>query len=140
MSGCHSISAMTDIQNGSDLLKTDKRGRVRASPMRRQELLAEFDKSGLSGPKFAAVAGIKYQTLASWLQRRRKQGHGVSPALCAAKAPAVQWLETVIQSTQAAAGAGLVVRLPSGATLEVASANQAPLAAAVLRAWEKAVC
>jgi hypothetical protein len=139
----HSICAMTRIESGSEILKTDKRGRVRTSPERRQELLAEFERSGLSGPKFAAVTGLKYQTLAGWLQRRRKQGAQVSPAVCSARTPGVQWLETVIdkaQAPQGTAGSALIVRLPSGATLELMTPTHAALAGTVLRAWEKAVC
>jgi hypothetical protein len=132
--------AMTSIQGESEILRTDKRGRVRTTLERRQKLLAEFDRSGLSGSKFAALTGLKYQTLAGWLQRRRKQRNDVSPVATGSNAPAVQWLETVIQSTQPPTASGLVVRLPSGATLEVTTANQASLAAAVLRAWEKPLC
>ena len=113
---------------------------MRTSPERRQELLREFDRSGLSGPKFAALTGLKYQTLAGWLHKRRKQGNEVAPVAGGAIGPTVQWLETVIQSAQSATPSALVVRLPSGATLEVATANQAPLAGAVLRAWEKSPC
>lgn len=130
---------MTLSECGSEILKSDRRGRVRTSLARRQELLAEFDKSGLSAPKFAALTGLKYQTLAGWLARRRKQREEVSPAVPSARQPTVQWLETVIdkaQSAQAATAAALIVRLPSGAVVEVTNPAQATLAGAVLRAWE----
>ena len=42
------------------------------SPARAEALLDEFERSGLSGPKFAALVGIKYQTFAAWSARRRK--------------------------------------------------------------------
>jgi hypothetical protein len=64
---------MTSTQKESEVLKTDNRGRVRTTRQRRHELLEEFDKSGLSAPKFAALTGLKYQTLAGWLHQRRKQ-------------------------------------------------------------------
>ena len=134
---------MTRSESGAEILKTDKRGRVRSTPERRRELLEQYDKSGLSGPKFAALTGLKYQTLASWLQRRRMEQEKVSPAVSRARQPAVQWLETVIEQAQAAQPAlasALVVRLPSGATLEVMSLAQASFAGAVLRAWEKSSC
>jgi hypothetical protein len=82
---------------------------------------------------------VKYQTLAGWLHRRRKQQGQVA----AAKAPGVQWLETVVQAADLPATSSsrtLLVRLPSGATLELSHLTQAPLAGAVLRAWEKASC
>ena len=46
------------------LLKTDARGRVRATPERRAAILAEFDRSGLSAAQFARLAGIKHSTFA----------------------------------------------------------------------------
>ena len=131
---------MTSTQKGSEILKTDKRGRVKTTPARRQELLEEFDKSGLSAPKFAALTGLKYQTFAGWLIQRRKQRDEMAPAVPPAKQPTVQWLETVIEKAQAApplAGSNLIVRLPSGVMIEVANPAHAALAGEVLRSWEK---
>lgn len=132
---------MTFTQTASEILKTDTRGRVKTTPARRQELLEEFDKSGLSAPKFAAVTGLKYQTFAGWLIQRRKQRDEVAPAVQPAKEPTVQWLETVIekaQATQAVPSSNLMVRLPSGVIIEVANAAHAALVGQVLRSWEKA--
>ena len=53
-------------------LKQDSRGRVRVSAERREALLDEFERSGLSGVKFAEMVGVKYPTLANWVQKRRK--------------------------------------------------------------------
>jgi hypothetical protein len=132
---------MTSTQKGSEILKTDKCGRVQTTPERRRELLAEFERSGLSAPKFAALTGLKYQTLAGWLHQRRKQRDQMAPAVHPAKEPTVQWLETVIekaQATQAVPNLNLIVRLPSGAMIEVANTTQAVLVGEVLRSWEKA--
>jgi hypothetical protein len=55
----------------------------------------------------------------------------------------VEWLETVISEAQASARpleAGLAVRLPSGAAIELSHSSQVATAAALLRAWEKAAC
>jgi hypothetical protein len=41
------------------ILKTDVLGRVKTAPARREQLLDEFERSGLSGQKFAALAGVK---------------------------------------------------------------------------------
>jgi hypothetical protein len=134
---------MTGGESGAEILKTDKRGRVRRTAERREQLLEQYDQSGLSGPKFAAVTGLKYQTLASWLQRRRLEREKVTPAVPPAQRPAVQWLETVVeqaQTTTPVASSTLMVRLPSGATLEVMHLSQVSLAGALLRAWEKASC
>jgi hypothetical protein len=47
----------------------------------------------------------------------------------------VRWLEAVVgQATDTDPGAELAVQLPGGARLEIARAQQIPLAAALLRA------
>ena len=132
---------MTHLEAGSEILKTDQRGRVRTSPERRRQLLEEFDRSGLSAPKFAALTGLKYQTLAGWLHRRKRQpASDTLPASAPASQAPVQWFETVVEAGARPLQSPLVVRLPSGATLEVANTAQATLAGTVLRAWERAAC
>lgn len=66
---------MTDSDSAGDsaFLKTDALGRTRTTKEQRIAILDAFDQSGLSGPDFARVHGIKYQTLATWRQKRRKE-------------------------------------------------------------------
>ena len=128
---------MTDMQKSdAAILKTDGRGRVRTPAARRESLLDEFERSGLSGPKFAALAGIKYQTFAAWSARRRKlNGNKVSVK----PAHQVRWLEAVVDQAQRSTGPkalSLLVQLPGGARIELVDAEQAPLAAALLRSLE----
>jgi hypothetical protein len=124
---------MTDTNVAVEqILKTDAKGRVRTSAKRRESLLEEFDRSGLSGAKFAELAGIKYQTFATWLQKRRRQG-----TVPAKSENAVRWLEAVVEKAQASGGKSplaLVVELPGGARMEISHANQAGLAAVLVRA------
>ena len=54
------------------LLKTDVLGRVRVKKARRDVLLDEFERGGTSAQAFAKRVGIKYQTFASWVQKRRR--------------------------------------------------------------------
>jgi len=126
---------MTDTQESDGaILKTDTKGRVRTPEARRESLLDEFERSGLSGTKFAALAGIKYQTFAAWAARRRKQG--VAQA-AAQPTDSVRWLEAVVREAQApeVPNTGRVVlRLPCGSHLEVVDLKQVPLAAALVRA------
>ena len=114
------------------------------SAQRRKELLDQFELSKLSGQKFANLTGLKYSTFAAWVSKRRKERDAMAPALSEhGKSASVEWLETVITQAQNAApmtGSALVVRLPSGAAIELANASQAGVAAALLRAWEKAPC
>jgi hypothetical protein len=119
-------------------------GRVRTSAARREQMLDEFEKSKLSGQKFAQLTGLKYSTFAVWVARRRRRRARSTPALAAAAAsPSVEWLETVIDKAQAAGPVStstLIVRLPSGAAIELARASQVSMAAELLRAWEKSPC
>lgn len=64
---------MTFMKKEEKVLKTDGMGRVRMPKERREELLDEFERSGLSGAKFAELVGIKYQTFAAWAKRRREE-------------------------------------------------------------------
>jgi len=129
---------MITLEGGEMVLKTDVRGRVQTPAARRESLLDEFERSGLSGAKFAALAGIKYQTFAAWALRRRKQRGVVSPA----KAPTppaerVRWLEAVIEQAQSSGpqrSSSVRVQLPGGACLEITDEKQAALAAILVRA------
>lgn len=60
-----------DENKEGPVLKTDVLGRVKTGARQREAMLDEFERSGLSGTKFAAVAGVNYQTFASWVQKRR---------------------------------------------------------------------
>jgi hypothetical protein len=91
----------------------------------------------LSGTKFAALVGIKYQTFAAWAARRRKLAGAKPPVR---PADPVRWLEAVVQEAQAPLThptSVMVLRLPGGAQIELADLKQVPLAAALLRALEK---
>ncbi len=66
---------MTDmIEADGNVIKADGKGRVRMTADQREKLLEEFERSGISGPQFSAVAGVKYQTLAGWARKRRHEG------------------------------------------------------------------
>jgi hypothetical protein len=80
---------MTSTESDSPVLKSDTIGRVFTPPARREQLLDEFARSGLSGAKFAALAGIKYPTFAAWAQARRQQ-RGGGPARQGSQEPGGQ--------------------------------------------------
>ena len=129
---------MTLTDTDSQILKTDTRGRVVTSSARRESLLDEFERSGLSGAKFATVVGVKYPTFAAWVQQRRRQrAPAVSPPAAAPPGAAVRWLEAVVGSAPpsgSAATASLILHLPGGTRIEIAHAGHVPLAVALLRA------
>lgn len=114
------------------VIKTDVLGRMRTSAARRTVLLEEFDKSGLSAKKFSELIGVKYQTLATWLQKRRRKQVSVKAA------DTVKWLEAVVEQAQPAASAGgasaIVLQWEGGARMEISDVKQIPLAAALVRA------
>ena len=121
---------MTDMDNTTAasgiILKTDSLGRVKLPREKREELLAEYARSGMSGRAFAKWAGVKYQTFATWVQQRRQAGAG------AAK---VRWVEARLPELPQPPSGGpiLTIELPGGAQLMISGIGQVPLAAELLR-------
>jgi transposase-like protein len=105
----------------------DTKGRVRTSKEQRRVILAEFERSGVSATQFAQRTGLKYSTLAAWVQRYRRTKRLKSP---------VRLLEAMVASP-APLNPALQVQLPGGVRLEIREASQVPLAAALVRALEK---
>lgn len=129
---------MTDMmQTDEVVLKTDKLGRVKTPVSRREELLDEFERSGVSGVKFAELTGVKYQTLATWLKKRRQQ-RGMMPAKVPVKSSeSMRWLEAVVEGARPGGAknvVAMVLELPGGAKVEIGNAQQAVLAAELIRA------
>ena len=135
------MTCTTETVDG--IIKQDSRGRLRTTPERREALLAEFDRSGMSGQKFSAWAGIKYSTWANWVQQRRKrQGMSAPKETKPGEAGAtnVRWLEAVVgASTEKAAAkpktGALIVHGPGGVRLELSDEKQVVWAARLLREW-----
>ena len=123
----------------ASLLKTDVLGRVKTPAARREQLLDEFERSGASGQQFAELVGVKYQTFATWVQQRKRRRAAATKRRTSKSTAKVRWLEATFGGVTDPGGvATLPVRLPGGAGLEISSAKQIPLAAALLRALEKA--
>jgi hypothetical protein len=120
------------------VLRTDTKGRVQTPPERRQKLLEEFERSGLSGAKFAALVGVRYSTFAGWVARWRKtRAVGQGPVK---GVDSIRWVEAVVSEAAAPASASVgpvKLRLPTGAWIEVSDLNQVSLAAALTQALEK---
>jgi hypothetical protein len=133
---------MTTTESSGQILKTDSLARVRTPPERKRELLEEFERSGLSGAKFAAFVGVKYSTFAAWAAKRKRAPSGQSaPAKVADTMAKVRWLEAVIDQAQGSAGkepSVLTVQFGGRARAEISDARQVELAAALLQALEKA--
>jgi len=82
---------MTDTTTTGAILVQDALGRVRTPREKRQQILDEYERSGMSGAAFAALVGVKYSTLAWWIQQRRQNGLSASLAMAAT----VRWVEAV---------------------------------------------
>ena len=108
------------------VLKSDEAGRVQTPVARQVELVREFERSGLSGPRFAELAGVKYQTFATWRRRHGAQG----PAREQCKPV---FLEVTTARTEVATTA-LEIALLGGARVSLYDAQQVPLIAALLKA------
>ena len=122
---------MTFMMQDQKLMTTDARGRVRVPAERREALLDEFERSGLSGVKFAQMVGVKYPTFALWVQKRRKarklQGEGEAQTVTFAEAMVDRSAGVMI------GGTGLTVELPGGARMLIQSPVQLQMAAELLR-------
>ena len=119
-------------------MRQDVRGRVQTPAARREELLDEFERGGLSGGKFAALVGVKYSTFASWVAKRRRVRAGKPVAKNTARVGALRLVEAMmpagceVHATPRAEA--LSVHLAGGMRLEITHESQARLAAALLKA------
>lgn len=123
-------------QSTSSLLKTDTLGRPRTPRERREELLDEFEKSGLSGARFAAMIGVRYQTFAGWRRRRRREGP--KPPVPVAVSHRPQLVEAVVEERVGDGCEVLRLELPGGAVFELRHRKQVPLAVEFLKALARA--
>ena len=141
-----SWQAMTSTTSEeTSILRADERGRVRVPVERREELLGEFDRSGISAMRFAKLAGVKYATFANWLHKRRQikargqEGQDQTPGGAAAGQSSaacrpVRLFEAVAEPERrfALSGACLTVEFPGGARVAVESPAQLPMVAELL--------
>ena len=123
---------MTVMEPGSEILKVDEVGRVQTPPEKREAMLAEYDRSGMTGAQFARFVGVRYSTLMYWLQKRRKEaGHGEQIATRRQDHP--RWLEARVEG-EVPKSENIVVEVGGGIRMQVGNHTQAVLAGEVLRA------
>jgi transposase len=135
---------MTTTMGADQIVKVDRIGRVKTPRERREALLAEFERSGMSGQQFAKWAGIKYGTFITWVQKRRKAKPPLAddkPAPAGSKSE-VRWVEAVMEkaapqaSTTAATSGMMIVQGPGGLRLELSEERHVLWAAKLLRHLE----
>jgi transposase-like protein len=125
-------SATVLAPSPTTLLKTDRLGRVRSTREHREAVLAEFDRSGLSAAQFAQLIGMKYTTLASWCQQRRRERSARPPG-----GGPLRLVEAVVDcgsQTPTRSDESLRLQLPGGGQVELASPQQMPLVVSLLQA------
>jgi transposase-like protein len=120
---------MTDMNEV--ILKTDRRGRLRYTAEQKQALVEAYEASGLSCPRFAALHGVNYQTLVSWLKKRRQvdSDHPVLRSLVPT--------ELVGSPPGNVAATPMEILLPCGVMLAVHTPSQLDMAVALLRELQK---
>ena len=122
-------STQSDTLESHEILKVDSQGRVQVSRKRREALLGEFDRSGMTGTAFARHYGIKYTTFAYWLRARRNKGRKQIGK------PREKFLLIEAKPEESSPGEkSLSVELPNGCKVSVRSRNEAELAAVLINA------
>ncbi len=129
------------MNGAGEVLKSDTKGRVQIPAERRESLLNEFERSGLSAMKFAGLVGVKYATFAYWVQRRRKArltqpdqevAAPVEPVELSRRPEPVRLLEAFAESGRSSLGATITIELPGGARVVVESPAQLPMTVELL--------
>ena len=130
-------------------LVQDSRGRVRYGRERREELLGEFERSGMSAAGFARLSGVRYTTFAGWLQRRKQEPKrdgmdaGVEEINGEERSGPIRLLEAMVDAGEyhgssggvadsgpkARGAVGLRIELPGGSGLVIESPVQMQMAA-----------
>jgi hypothetical protein len=123
---------------GEQILGQDTLGRVLTPRERRESVLEEYDRSGMSAAKFAGYIGIKYSTLAYWIQSRRERRRKEKALLVASSQGEPGrgndgWIEAVVEGgAMRAEQGGLRIEFAGGAYCQIRSAREAALAAELL--------
>ena len=126
------------------LVKQDSRGRVRYGRERREELLEEFERSGMSAAGFARLSGVHYTTFAGWVHRRKQEAKrdGMAAGVEERRGP-IRLLEAMVDAGEhhglsgggadrgpkARGSVGLRIELPGGSGLVIESPVQMQMAA-----------
>lgn len=115
---------LTPVSN--KILKTDCKGRIRFPARMREQLLDEYERTGMSGAEFAAYYDIKYPTFATWRQRRKREREKTTEA--EASCTLIEVAVADASETQ-----GVEIKLPGGASIRIANPAEAQLAAEILK-------
>ena len=133
---------MTSTMGQDQIVKIDRIGRIKTPRERREALLTEFDRSGMSGQQFAKWAGIKYGTFITWVQKRRRKGvlgKAEDKLVPTGAKSEVQWVEAVMEKAMAKKSnanpnaTAMIVQGSGGVRLELSEERHVLWAAKLLR-------
>lgn len=97
-------------------MKTDTLGRVWTPRAKREELVAEYKRSGMSAVAFAKWSGVKYQTFVTWLQKARGERRANEEE--AEEAKPMRWAEAVCEEQASECGHAVVIHFGGGVRVE----------------------
>jgi len=80
-----------------------------------EDLLAQYDESGMTQLKFAECAEVPHSTFASWLRKRRIRSQEADPIETASS----PWIEASLPAAFSGRDNNLVVEFPNGIVLRV---------------------
>lgn len=120
--------ASTKNEPTTTLIKRDRTGRHQYTQAYKSEVIAAYEASGMSGAAFARQCGIKYQTFASWVSKRRREH---LPAVVADRGAQSFVLAELFTGDREE---GLRVTLPGGASAKLEDPSQVALLAGLIKA------
>ena len=119
------------------MMKADRRGRLRYTPEQKQTMVDAYRASGLSAPRFAALHGVNYQTLVTWIKKDKQSSASATPDSSSSRSFSL--IPALIEGNgNPAAGRAMEMLLPGGARLSITSADHVALAVALIRQLEQA--
>jgi hypothetical protein len=117
----------------SIVLKQDTLGRVHTPLERREALVTEFRRSGLSAVQFSKLVGVRYSTFWTWL-RHFDRGLKAPSRMPGGKPKFVEVCVDPTKERSTTPPAGLHISLPGGAQLTICDAVEVSLAAQLIKA------
>ncbi|MFA6039861.1 MAG: hypothetical protein WC698_06390 [Candidatus Peribacteraceae bacterium] len=121
---------MTNTQSSSEVLKIDTVGRVRTPKEKREETVAAYRGSGMTGQQFAAYSGVKYSTLMNWVGKARR---AQMPVQEVCKTSELNWVEAMVEDGCSGQGEALSVEIGGTVRMRIVSSRQAALAGEIIR-------
>lgn len=119
------------------MMKADRRGRLRYTPEQKQTMVDAYRASGLSAPRFAALHGVNYQTLVTWIKKDKQSSASATPDSSSSRFFSL--IPALIEGNgNPAADRAMEMLLPGGARLSITSADHVALAVALIRQLEQA--